>query len=64
MTAARSKKHLCSICRVRPGAPVGWCAPCRKSYDRSLQDGDGTILSTIMWAVKRARYFALRGKRP
>jgi hypothetical protein len=57
-----AQTNICQICHLRPGNPVGWCRPCRESYDRAKRTDDGTVLSIIsiiMWGAKRARRFAL-----
>jgi len=50
-------RSLCAICNRRR-AVIGWCDQCRKSYDRMHSTGDGTVLTTILWAARRARRFA------
>ncbi len=59
-----AQANLCQICHLRPGHPIGWCKQCRDSYDRAQTKDDGTVLAVIMWAAKRARWFALaQGKK-
>lgn len=62
-------KRLCPVCRARPvEAPhtaSAWCVSCGKSFDRATKQDDGTLLTAIMWGVRRAwRHSAQkRGKR-
>lgn len=50
--------NRCGICNRRRSV-VGWCDECRKSYDRMTRTSDDTVLTTVMWAVRRARRFAI-----
>lgn len=38
----------------------GMCQLCAVSYDRDQRANDGTIYAAMLWAAKRARYFALK----
>lgn len=64
MTATRSTKRRAPRCEVctRPTQRYVLCALCGKSYDRDAHD-DPTVMGAIVWAARRARYFA-RQQRP
>jgi hypothetical protein len=51
----------CFICGLKR-AVVGWCDPCRKSYDKQLLTGNQTILHSILWAAQRARSYERQRK--
>lgn len=49
--------RLCFIC-LRPFRRGGnLCARCAVDYDRHAHE-DGTVLAAMIWAAKRARYYA------
>lgn len=53
---------VCQICGLKR-AHIGWCEPCRKSFDQATKRDDGTIQAAIHWAANRARAFALRSRK-
>jgi len=48
---------ICPVCQLRPIASGYLCRACGRSYDKTL---GGDILSVIIWAAERARYFDRR----
>lgn len=44
----------CIVCGASLGTSLGLCAGCSKSYDRAVARDDGTLLSVIAWAARRA----------
>lgn len=48
----------CAVCRIRNGEQLPLCRLCAKSLDRVPH----TNLDIVLWAARRARYFAARCK--
>lgn len=49
----------CTICERPSDGRTWWCCLCNRAYDRARL-ADGTLITVIEWAAKRARYFERR----
>jgi uncharacterized protein (UPF0305 family) len=54
--------RVCPVCDAQIATGGGLCRLCKRSYDAML-GGHGDIMSVIVWASKRARWYARRTKR-
>lgn len=53
------KPNRCEVCGEPTEKPVNWCRACRSSYDRAAHQ-DGSCMEAILWAARRARWYAER----
>lgn len=50
-----TESRRCEVCQARSSGML--CDACSKSFDRSTESDDGSIMAVIIWAARRARYF-------
>lgn len=53
------KPNQCQVCGEPTAHPVYMCRPCQRSYDSTAHD-DGSVMEAILWAARRARWYAQR----
>lgn len=54
----------CIVCGASLlGTSLGLCTGCSKSYERAVASDDGTLLSVIAWAARRAWVHAKKKKK-
>ncbi len=51
------KPNRCEVCGEPMSSWVSMCRACRMSYERT---SDGSVTEAILWAAKRARWYAER----
>ncbi len=51
--------NRCQICGEPTTRPTRMCAECRAAYDRHAHE-TGSVMDAILWAAKRARWYAER----
>lgn len=56
------RRSKCVVCEASVGTSLGLCTGCSKSYDRAVARDDGTLLSVIAWAARRAWAHAKKKK--
>ena len=44
----------CAICKSPNAKPSAWCRTCSRAYDRHTAKDDGTLISIVDWAARRA----------
>lgn len=54
-----SQPSNCQVCGEPTTQPVDMCTECVSAYERQAHD-DGAIMEVIVWAAKRARWYAQR----
>lgn len=51
--------NRCEVCGEPTDKPVRWCISCSANYDRTAHE-DGSVMEAILWAARRARWYAER----
>jgi hypothetical protein len=54
-----SRSRKCEICKLSLAGNGRMCGACSDNYERISHD-DGSVLEAIIWAARRARWFAQR----
>jgi hypothetical protein len=53
------RPNRCEVCGEPRERPVRMCRACSRSYEANAHD-DGCVLEAILWAARRARWYAER----
>lgn len=51
--------NRCGICGEPTGTPVDMCPACARSYHNNAHE-DGSVMFALLWAARRARWYAER----
>jgi hypothetical protein len=53
------RRSICGICGEPTNKPTRMCADCAASHEKFAMQ-DGSIMESILWAARRARWYAER----
>lgn len=51
--------NRCQICGEPFHRPIDMCLSCHRAYNRQAHD-DGSVMFALVWAARRARWYAER----
>lgn len=51
--------NRCQICGEPHHRPIDMCRACSRAYDRDAHE-DSTVMFALLWAARRARWYAER----